>query len=96
MNFQIRGKWYEVEREDVINATRNVSPDIPDGRYKYFVKLHNRHYPIKQVIRLATGLTSDEFISDRARWILGNLGFDLSDRSTLPREDTRRGRKQWR
>ena len=98
MKFQIRGKRYEIAREDVIIATRNVSPDIPDGRYKYFVKLHNRHFPIKQVIRLATSLTSDEFISDTARRILRDLGFDesLSDRSTTPRDSDRRGRNQRR
>ena len=83
MNFQIGGKRYEVAREDVINPSRNVSPDIPDGRYKYFVKLHNRHYPIKQVSRLATGLTSAEFTSHDAHRILTALNFDIS---VVPRQ----------
>ena len=55
MNFQIAGKRYEVAREDVMDATRNVPPTVPDARHKYFVNLHNRQYPIKQVIRLVTG-----------------------------------------
>ena len=55
MNFQIGGKQYEVAREDVLNATRGRMPETADGRHKYFVKLHGRHYPIKQVVQLTTG-----------------------------------------
>ena len=80
MNFQIAGKRYEVAREDVMDATRNVPPTVPDARHKYFVNLHNRQYPIKQVIRLVTGLESAEFISHAAYRILTALGFDISDR----------------
>ena len=85
MNFQIGGRRYEVAREDVINATRNSTPAIADGRHKYFVKLQNRQYPIKQVIRLATGLKSTEFISQDAHRILTKLDFDISDLSSLKR-----------
>ena len=79
MNFRIGGNWYEISREDIIAATRNVAPDIPDARYKYFVRLHERRYPIKQVIRLATGLGSQDFISQDAHRILTRLRFDIVD-----------------
>ena len=79
MNFQIGGKRYEVAREDVINATRNSTPKITDGRHKYFVKLHNRQYPIKQVVQLVTGLTLAEFTSQYACGILVALDFDISE-----------------
>ena len=82
MNFQIGGKRYEVAREDVINATRGRTPTMTDGRHKYFVKLHGRHYPIKQVVQLATGLTPPEFTSQYAHGILTALDFDISDRSS--------------
>ena len=82
MNFQIGGKRYEVAREDVINATRGRTPTTTDGRHKYFVKLHGRHYPIKQVVQLATGLTPPEFTSQYAHGILTALDFDISDRSS--------------
>ena len=82
MNFQIGGKRYEVAREDVIDATRNSTPAVADGRHKYFVKLHNRQYPIKQVVRLATGLTSAEFTAHDAYRIITALGFGISDRSS--------------
>ena len=65
-----------------ITATRNTTPAVVDGRHKYFVKLHNRQYPIKQVVRLTTGLTSPEFISQDAYRILTALDFDISDRSS--------------
>ena len=82
MNFQIGGKQYEVAREDVINATRNSTPAIADGRHKYFVNIHNRQYPIKQVVQLVTGLTPPEFTSQYAHGILTALDFDISDRSS--------------
>ncbi len=82
MNFQIGGKRYEVAREDVLNATRNRTPMISDGRHKYFVRLHDRHYPIKQVIQLVTGLTPPEFTSQYAHGILTALDFDISERSS--------------
>ena len=84
MNFQIAGRRYELAPEDVMSATRSIPPEVPDGRYKYFVKLHGRQYPIKQVMRLVTGLESAEFISHEAYRILAALGFDISDK--LPSE----------
>ena len=84
MNFQIAGKRYEVAREDIMNATRNRTPATVDARHKYFVKLHNRQYPIKQVVQLTTGLPLPEFTSQYAHGILTALGFDVSDE--LPSE----------
>ena len=85
MNFRVGGNWYEISREDVIAVTRNSPPDIPDARYKYFVRLHGREYPIKQVIRLVTGLTPQDFIAHDAHRILTQLGFEILERSFQPR-----------
>ena len=42
---------------DVLNATlRQDARATTDGRHKYFVKLHGRHYPIKQVVQLVPSL----------------------------------------
>ena len=79
MSFQIAGKQYEVGHEDILDATRNRAPTSTDARHKYFVELHNRHYPIKQVIQLVTGLPLPEFTSQYAHGILTALGFDISD-----------------
>ena len=80
MNFQIAGKTHEVAREDVIDATRNNMPTVADGRHKYFVELHNRRYPIKQVVQLVTGLMLPEFTSQYAHRLLTALDFHISDR----------------
>ena len=82
MRFQIGGKPYEIGREDVINATRNSLPQTGDGRNKYFVRLHGRQYPIKQVVQLVTHLSSLEFTSQYAHGILTALEFDISERSS--------------
>jgi predicted RNase H-like HicB family nuclease len=82
MNFQIGGKRYEVARDDVLNATRDRTPGRGDGRHKYFVRLHGRHYPIKQVVQLVTGLTSAKFTSQYAHGILTALDFVISERSS--------------
>ena len=82
MNFQISGKRYEVGREDILEATRDCTPTSTDARHKYFVELHNRQYPIKQVVQLATGLPSPEFTSQYAHGILTALGFHVSELSS--------------
>ena len=80
MEFRIAGNQHEIARENVIGATRNTPPEIGDGRNKYFIKLHGRQYPIKQVLRLVTGLGALEFTSQDAYRILTAVGFDISGR----------------
>jgi predicted RNase H-like HicB family nuclease len=80
MDFQIRGAWYAIEPEEIIRATRSVQPNATDGRNKYFVALHGRQYPIKQVIQLVTGLASPVFTAQYAYRILSRLGFEISER----------------
>ena len=83
MDFRIRGTRYAITPEDVSNATRGVQPSAADGRHKYFVDLHGRQYPIKQVLQLVTGLTSPGFISQDAHRILSRLGFEISQRPDM-------------
>ena len=84
MRFQIAGKQYAVARKDIETATRNRTPTPTDGRHRYLVSLHNRQYPVKQVIHLATGLASHEFTTHYALGILTKLGFDVQDRMSSP------------
>ena len=83
MNITINGKLYHIERQDVMDATRGIMPAIPNRRNKYFVRLHERDYPIKQVLHLVTGSPVAEFISDDAYRVLTRLDFDVLDRSAL-------------
>ncbi len=84
MRFQIGGKQYSIVRRDVETATINSTPTPTDGRHRYFVILHDRRYPVKQVIHLATGLASHEFTSHYALGILTRLGYDVQDRLSSP------------
>ena len=80
MDFQIKGAWYAIEPDDVMTATRRVQPRATDGRNKYFVTLHGREYPIKQVLQLVTSLASPVFTAQYAYRILSRLGFEISER----------------
>ena len=81
MEFRIGGQRREITREDIFDATRKREPEVGTMRNKYFLRLHRREYPIKQVIALVTGLRRGQFISHEAYRILTKLGFDISDRS---------------
>ena len=80
VQFQIRGSRFAVAPSDVLNATRGVPPKPVDGRNKYFVTLHERPYPIKQVLRLVTGLPWVGFSAQDAHRILSRLGFRIAER----------------
>ena len=74
---KLRGKQLSVTQADVLQVTRDVPPDPGDGRHKYFVTLHGRNFPIKQVLRLASGLPPAVFTSQDAHRILARVGFDV-------------------
>ena len=81
MHFRIRGTSYAITPEGVRAVTLGVEPDAADGRHKYFVDLHGRQFPIRQVLQLVTGLTSPGFTSQDAFRILSKLGFEISERT---------------
>ena len=89
MNFRLRGAALSIAPADILAATRDVPPTPIDGRNKYFVELHGRRFPIKQVLRLVTGLPPVGFTAQDAHRILSRLGFDiLEDHGPTP-ADTR-------
>jgi antitoxin HicB len=75
MIFGIRGKTYELNRNDILAATRGIVPNQFDGRHRYYVELHGLKYPIKQVIHLSTKLPNGDFHAGDAKRILERLGF---------------------
>ena len=83
-NFTLRHRKLSIAPADICTATRDVLPTTPiDGRYKYFVELHGRRFPIKQVIRLVIPLVTGSppwgFGATSAKRILLKLGFDVID-----------------
>ena len=80
MHLQIHGNLHSITPDDVLAATWDVQPIALDGRHKYFVTLHGRLYPVKQVLQLVTGLAPLAFTSQYALSILPRLGFEISER----------------
>ena len=81
MDFRIRGRRFRITREDVLGAVQRELPHSGDGRNKYFVALRGQRYPIKQVVRLVTGLPLAGFTAQDAHRILARLGFDIAEQS---------------
>jgi len=79
VKFTIRGKVYNITREDVINAVKDVEPEPIIGKRKYYVEINGRQYPIKQVISLVTGLPRIAFTAMDAYRILTKLGFEIKE-----------------
>ena len=78
MRFGINHHSYEINREDIIRLTKNISPKAFDGRNRYYVELHGLKYPIKQPIHLVTGLPyTGPFGAQDAERILKKLGFTV-------------------
>ena len=85
MNFKLRGKAFAITETDILSATRGVPPAPTDGRNKYFVELHGQRFPIKQVLRLVTGLPPVGFTAQDAHRILSRLGFGIfEDQAATP------------
>ena len=81
MDFQIRGRRFRITREDVLAAAQLELPHSGDRRNKYFVALRGQPYPIKQVVRLVTGLPLAGFTAQDAHRILARLAFDITEQS---------------
>ena len=69
-NFTIRGAALSITSDDILRATWGALPTPIDGRNKYFLKIQGRRFPIKQVIRLVTGLPSIGFAAQDSPQIL--------------------------
>jgi antitoxin HicB len=76
MRFVIGNEGFEINREDILNATRGIHPKGFDGRNRYYIELHGLKYPIKQPIHLVTGLPyTGRFSAQDAHRILTKLGY---------------------
>ena len=78
MIFSIGGRQFRLDRDSVHRVTKGIPPKVFDGRNKYYVELHGKKYPPKQIIHLATGLDyTDDFNSQEARRVLERLGYQV-------------------
>jgi len=70
----IRGRVYEVSRNDIIMAAKMVSPE--EIRH-WYVEIEGLQYPPKQIVAEALGLRRLDFTTSDAKRLLENLGFKL-------------------
>jgi len=74
MRFTLRGKSYEITKEDIIKAVEGIEPR---PIRKYYVEINGEHYPIRQVLSVALNIPPASFTTMDAYRILANLGFEV-------------------
>ncbi len=74
MRFTIKGKEFDISKEQVV---RTVKGKQPKSIMKYYVEIEGVQYPIKQLIEWVTGLHLIDFTSMYANDILSKLGFEV-------------------
>lgn len=72
--FTLRGKGYQLDRNDVIKAMRGVEPEPVRT---HAVKIGGRAYPPKQVLAEVLKVDRLDVTTADARSILKRLGFEL-------------------
>lgn len=90
--FQIAGRRFELEREQVERALATVPPEPVRQHY---VIVAARRYPPKQALSCLTGLDRADFTTHQARRILRRLGFVAARRTAEAAPDPGRGRGPW-
>ena len=79
MLFRIFGQDYEITEEMIVECVKEMPPELPDRRHRYFVDVNNRKYPIKQLLANVTGLSHAEFTAQYAHSILSRLSFRVEE-----------------
>lgn len=74
MRFTIKGKVFDISREQVVKTVKGKQPKQIK---KYYVEIEGIRWPIKQTIELVTGLHPIDFTSMYANDILSRLGFEV-------------------
>ena len=72
--FILRGTAYNIKKEDVAEAMKDVQPKASK---KYYIRINNQEYPIKQALSTVVGIPSASFTSQDAYRILDKLGFKV-------------------
>ena len=79
MRVIIRGRPYNITKEDVEEKLKDIEPE--EGRAKYFVEIGGKEFPIKQVLTQTLGLSKLAFTSQDAFIVLDKLGFEIVERN---------------
>ena len=79
VTFTVKGKTFEVTREEVERALEKLEPKPLRGRAKYYIEHRGKRYPIKQVVEAVTGLSRLDFTAALALRVLRELGFEVRE-----------------
>ena len=74
MRFILKGKAYELTKEEVERMMVGIQPETA---WKYFIIINGKKFPPKQVIAKALNLGRVQFTTMAATNILERLGFKL-------------------
>jgi len=74
MRFILRGKAYDLTREDVEQAMRGIQPE---AARLYFFNIKGKKFPPKQILSVSLNLARIEFTTADATNLLKRLGFEL-------------------
>ena len=73
--FTVRGKHYELDKEDIIRSANNLANKTEIR--KYYIEFNGEKISIKQVIQKALDTPPVDFTSMDAYHILKKLGFEI-------------------
>jgi len=76
--FILRGKPYEVDKEDIIKVLKKIN--IQSDIRKYYIEHNGVEYSIKQVIKESLNIPSIDITSKDAYLILKKLGFEIKEK----------------
>ena len=80
--FTIRGRTFNISREDIERVLERLDPEPLRGRAKYYIEYRGKRYPIKQVVSAVTGLPRVAFTAMHAYRVLTALGFEVKELSS--------------
>jgi len=79
MMLTLKGKIFDTTREDVERKLAKVKPEMM-ARNKYYVKIGEKDFPIKQAVSTAFGIARIDVQTQDAYRILRSLGFKITER----------------
>lgn len=80
MQVILRGRAYDITREDIEAKLRAIPPEV-GGKVKYFAEIGGKQFPVKQVLGQVLNLPRAGFTSQDAYGILQRLGFEITEKS---------------
>ncbi len=75
MRFVLDGEPFDIDASEVRDRLRGHEPE---EIREYWVEIDGRRWPVKQALRLATGVSRTRFQSQTARRLLARLGFEVN------------------